>query len=70
MNDCVPMEDVATYVLRFHCRKCEQGLELNWKMSSGVENLFQRLQKVSNLDCPHCGEEPYDNWVFDNVQQK
>lgn len=43
----------------FACRKCGHNL-----YAENTEDIFEKIGRVSNFDCPTCGEEPYENWVF------
>lgn len=38
----------------FICRKCEHNLYL----------AKRDIKKLLKLDCPNCGEEPYELWIF------
>lgn len=49
----------------FECRKCGHNLYVE-----NTENLFKELGKVSNLDCPSCGEEPDRNWMLSGVENE
>lgn len=41
----------------FQCRKCKHLLF--------VKNIsVEKLEEVSKLDCPECGEEGYENWIL------
>jgi DNA replicative helicase MCM subunit Mcm2 (Cdc46/Mcm family) len=46
-------------VVVFECRKCGHNLYVE-----NTENIVKAIGKVSNYDCPHCGEEPDGNWVL------
>lgn len=48
----------------FECRKCEHRVYLDYKPGDG---LLRRLQRLSNMDCPECGEEPERNWMLIGV---
>ena len=50
--------------LIFECRKCEHRVYLDYEPSNG---LLRRLQRLSNMDCPECGEEPERNWMLIGV---
>lgn len=39
---------------KFKCRKCGHIAYMN----------KERPLLINELDCPNCGEEPYDNWIF------
>lgn len=41
----------------FQCRKCEHNLYIE-----NTDELFKKLGKVSNMDCPSCGEYDEGNW--------
>ncbi|MBR2335827.1 MAG: hypothetical protein IKA62_06365 [Clostridia bacterium] len=43
----------------FECRKCGHNLYVE-----NTEDLFKKIGRVSNYDCPACGEEPDGNWVL------
>jgi DNA-directed RNA polymerase subunit RPC12/RpoP len=43
----------------FKCRKCEHHLYVE-----NTEEVVEKIKKVSNLDCPNCGEDPDGNWVL------
>lgn len=36
------------------CAKCQHNLYVDKK----------KVSKVLKLDCPNCGEEPYENWCL------
>ena len=48
----------------FQCRKCMHQLIVEVPDKMTKEELMQKFRKVSNLECPNCGEEPYENWVL------
>ena len=43
----------------FECRKCGHRL-----YAENTEDIVQKIGRVSNLDCPNCGEEPEGNWIL------
>lgn len=48
----------------FECRKCGHRLymdsyNMNWK----------KFKKLSERDCPACGEEGYENWILYNITE-
>jgi hypothetical protein len=43
----------------FKCRKCGHHLCIE-----NTDDAIRVIGKVSNEDCPGCGEEPEDNWVL------
>jgi transcription elongation factor Elf1 len=43
----------------FQCRKCGHLLYVE-----NTDDLARMLRKISNADCPNCGEEPEGNWVL------
>ena len=43
----------------FECRKCGHNLYVE-----NTEDVVKTIGKVSNSDCPNCGEEPEGNWVL------
>ncbi len=45
----------------FICRKCEHHLFLD------NEDLIGKLRKLSQYECPSCGEEGHRNWMFSHV---
>lgn len=38
----------------FKCYKCDHNVYIT-KSS---------IKKILKMDCPECGEEPYENWMF------
>ena len=46
----------------FECRKCGHNLYFETK-----EDAVSKMVKISNLDCPRCGEEPDGNWILVGV---
>lgn len=53
----------------FHCRKCEHQVYLGFTHDAQFKNVIEGLQRVSELPCPACGEEAYDNWILDEVKE-
>ena len=53
--------------ITFRCRKCGHQLIMNVDSHTTVHELAHRLEHISGLDCPNCGEEPYENWVLEGV---
>ena len=52
----------------FTCRKCGHQLYLPIdKLNDTLDTVVNRLAKVSDMNCPSCGEEPYENWFLDRV---
>lgn len=49
------------------CRKCGCNLELDFTRETTAEEIVARLAKIPNMDCPNCGEEPYENWYLTSV---
>ena len=47
------------YTPVFKCKKCSHNLYLEGK-----------LKKLMNYDCPLCGEEGYELWVFSHLANK
>lgn len=45
----------------FFCRKCKHHLFLNG------EEIMSILKKLDNYNCPNCGEDGCENWVFSHV---
>ena len=45
----------------FICRKCEHHLFIE------TDGLIGVLEKLPEYDCPSCGEEGYQNWIFSHV---
>ena len=43
----------------FQCRKCGHRLFVE-----NTDEAIGKIGKVSNMDCPECGEEPEGNWVL------
>jgi DNA-directed RNA polymerase subunit RPC12/RpoP len=41
----------------FKCRKCEHMIYV-------TDTSIEKLDEVSKLECPNCGEEGYENWVL------
>lgn len=44
----------------FICKKCEHILY--------IEN--KKLNKIVDYDCPNCGEEGYELWIFSKLATK
>lgn len=63
------MEMVKSWKARvtFCCRKCGHQLIMNVGTYTPAMSLVLRLENVSRLDCPNCGEEPYENWFLEGV---
>lgn len=38
----------------FTCHKCQHQVYVG----------KEKVKKMLKLDCPECGEEPYENWVL------
>lgn len=38
----------------FKCYKCSHNLYID----------KERIMRILKLDCPECGEEPHENWIF------
>ena len=51
----------------FKCRKCGHILILEVTDDYTVDKLTHALSRISNKDCPNCGEDPYCNWLLDDV---
>lgn len=49
----------------FKCRKCGHNLYVE-----NTEDVVRTIGKVSNADCPHCGEEPDGNWVLVGLESE
>ena len=49
----------------FECRKCGHQLYVE-----NTENAVKKIGKVSNCDCPACGEEPDGNWVLVGLRRE
>lgn len=49
----------------FECRKCGHNLYVE-----NTENIVKTIGKVSNSDCPSCGEEPDGNWVLVGLRKE
>ena len=47
--------------LVFECRKCGHSLFL----TNGVELKGSQIAKKLIRDCPECGEEGYENWIYE-----
>jgi transcription elongation factor Elf1 len=43
----------------FECRKCGHNLYVE-----NTDDVVKTIGKVSNIDCPYCGEEPERNWLL------
>ena len=43
--------------LIFKCRKCEHHLYV-------CDKKIKKIRSLSETDCPECGEEGYENWIF------
>lgn len=43
----------------FECRKCGHNLYVE-----NTVDVVKTIGRVSNSDCPHCGEESEGNWVL------
>ncbi len=43
----------------FECRKCGHDLYVE-----NTTDMLEKIDKVSNLACPHCGEDPDGNWLL------
>ena len=43
----------------FECRKCGHNLYVE-----NTDDIVKEIGKVSNSDCPSCGEEPDGIWVL------
>lgn len=48
--------------LHFQCYKCDHQLYL--------ANTEKWTKKLVKTDCPSCGEEPYENWIFIGEESK
>ena len=57
------------YQVIFKCRKCESEQRAMIPDTMPVKDVFAKLHKVEKTDCPVCGEEPYNNWLFVGVKQ-
>ena len=55
------------YTIKFKCRKCETERTTLIPDTFTVENILTKLSYLERTDCPTCGEEPYDNWLFVGV---
>ena len=51
----------------FICLKCYHQLTLELKDDATTEDILKKLKKISQLNCPGCGEEPCENWILDKV---
>lgn len=49
----------------FECRKCGHYLYVE-----NTEDAVRKIGRVSNLDCPNCGEEPDGNWVLIGLRKE
>ena len=43
----------------FECRKCGHTLCVE-----NTADILDKIDKVSEFACPHCGEDPDGNWVL------
>jgi transcription elongation factor Elf1 len=55
---------MARYVV-FECRKCGHNLYVE-----NTEDVVKTIGKVSNSDCPSCGEEPDGNWALVGLRKE
>ena len=46
----------------FRCRKCEHLLFITM-----TDRTAKDLSRILETDCPSCGEESYENWVYARV---
>jgi predicted RNA-binding Zn-ribbon protein involved in translation (DUF1610 family) len=60
-------KDQSLHRVVFKCHKCGHILILEVGEDYTVEKLMNALGRISNKDCPNCGEEPYDNWALETV---
>lgn len=49
----------------FECRKCGHQLYVE-----NTEDVVAKIGKVSNYDCPNCGEEPDFNWLLIGLRRE
>lgn len=56
--------------ITFECKKCGHQLIIMVPDDVTVVQLLEKFEKLSNLNCPNCGEESYRNWYFDAVKEK
>lgn len=49
----------------FECRKCGHHLYVE-----NTEDAVRMIERVSNSDCPNCGEEPDGNWVLIGLRKE
>ena len=55
------MEDKKFRIV-FKCHKCEHQMHIT---TTGEDQyIAAKLHKLLYLDCPSCGEEPYENWIL------
>ena len=52
----------------FVCRKCGHNLILEVPEDETKEFVLKKLRKISKMDCPGCGESPYENWMISDVK--
>lgn len=52
--------------VNFVCRKCEHVLAMN-PSTKDADELMYMIFKISNMDCPYCGEQSFENWVLSEV---
>ena len=55
---------MARYIV-FECRKCEHKLYVE-----NTGNIFNKIARASNLECPNCGEEPEGNWALLGLREE
>ena len=54
----------------FQCHKCEHRLIVEVPNDMTTKELLCKLRGLSAYECPNCGEEPYENWILLEVQNK
>lgn len=52
----------------FSCRKCGHELYMD-SYNLRDSNAWRAFDKLSEHDCPACGEEGYENWILVGVKQ-
>lgn len=57
----------AIYTIKFKCRKCESEFNVLIPDTFTTKQLLTKLSHVAKTECQICGEEPYDNWLFEGV---
>lgn len=52
----------------FMCRKCRSLGVVRIGCEDTLVEALEKIKKVTDKCCPHCGEEPYENWMLDDVE--